>query len=196
MRLWFRSQTFRPVGDTLPPGPNGLIEEYLGTAPDNLVFPGVSTCTTLSVLLANNTLVGAHLSALCTTADIATICAKMTELAGLQRAIKIATIGVLRHVGGTNTRGGVAYTSTPQYAFPEKLTTFARAFGLTADDVRYYDQAGGTDKHYQVRAVGGGNMTAYYRDVGLVQRGSGMSSAPYADTGIWTHLPLNDLQLA
>jgi hypothetical protein len=39
------------------------------------------------------------------------------------------------------------------------------------------------------------NMTAYYRDVGLVQRGGGMSSAPYAASGIWTHLPLNDLLL-
>ncbi|MGA3402187.1 MAG: hypothetical protein ABSC95_23510 [Acetobacteraceae bacterium] len=190
MRLWFKSQTFRPVADTVPPGPNGLIEEYLGTAPNNLVFPGVSTCTTLSVLLANNTLVGAHLSALCTAADIATICAKMTELANGQGATKIAIIGVLRYVGGTNTRGGVAYTSTPQYTFPAKLTTFAGAFGLTAADVNYYDQAGGTDKHYQVRAVGGGNITAYYRDVGTVQVGGGTSSAPYVSTGIWSHLPL------
>lgn len=190
MRLWFKSQTFRPVADTVPPGPNGLIEEYLGTAPDNLLFPGVSTCTTLSVLLANNTLVGAHFSALCTAADIVTICAKMTEIAGGQRATKIAIIGVLRYVGGTNTRGGVAYTSTPQYTFPQKLTTFAGSFGLTAADVNYYDQAGGTDKHYQVRAVGGNNITAYYRDVGMVQRGGGTSSAPYEATGIWNHLPL------
>jgi hypothetical protein len=193
MRLWFKSQTFRPVADTVPPGPYGLIEEYLGTAPDNLVFPGVSTCTTLSVLLANNTLVGAHLSALCTADDITAICARMTKLVPGQHATKIAIIGVLRYVAGTNTRGGVAYTSTPEYTFPAKLTTFASKFGLIAADVNYYDQPGGTDKHYQVRAVGGGNVTAYYRDVGTVQVGGGTSSAPYATGGRWTHLPLLNL---
>ncbi len=190
MRLWFKSQTFRPVADSAPPGPNGLIEEYLGTAPDNLVFPGVSTCTTLSVLLVDNTLVGAHFSALCTAADITKIAAKMVEISGGQAATKIAVIGVLRYVAGTNQRGGVAYTSTPEYTFPAKLTTFAGLFGLTAGDVSFYDQAGGTDKHYQVRAVGGGNLVAYYRDVGTVQLGGGTSSAPYAATGIWSHLPL------
>ena len=143
MRLWFKSQQFRPVADIVPPAPNGLIEEYLGSAPDNLVFPNVSTCTTLSVLLANNTLVGAHLSALCTAEDVGKILAKLTEVAGGQHATKIAVIGVLRYIAGSNTRGGVAYTSTPEYAYPAKLTTFATAFGLGRGDVSYFDQATG-----------------------------------------------------
>jgi hypothetical protein len=189
MRLWYKTQVFRPVADKVPPGPNGLMEEFLGTAPDNLVFPSVSTCTTLSVLLANNTLVGAHLSSRCTVAEVTTICAKMTELAGGQHATKIAIIGVLRQVGTS----GEAYTATPGYTFPAKLITFARTFGLTAANGKYYDQPGGTDKHYQVRAVGGGNLTAYYRDVHMRQVGSGTGGAPYEDTGIWAALPLADL---
>jgi hypothetical protein len=59
--------------------------------------------------------------------------------------------------------------------------------------VKYYDQPGGTDKHYQVRAVGGGNLTAYYRDVGMRQVGSGTGGKPYEYTGRWTALSLVDL---
>jgi len=192
MRYWFKGNVFRNVGVTAPPGPNGLIEEYLGTDDDRLIYPNVSTCTTVSVLLANNTLVGTHLSAMCTASDIDTIVARMIVMAGRQVATRIAVLGVLRYIAGNNQRGGVAYTSTPACRFPAKLETFAGLFGLGRRAIMYYDQANGTEKHYQVRAVGGGNLATFYQDVGLHQVGGGMSSKPFSRSDPWSSLPTLD----
>jgi hypothetical protein len=188
MRYWYRNNAFRAVADTAPPGPNGLVEEYLGDAENRLIYPNVSTCTTISVLLANDTLVGTHLSAMCTAADLDLITAKMNAMAGGQAARRIAVLGVLRYVAGNNQRGGVAYTSTPAYGFPAKLETFAEKLGVSRAGICYYDQAGGTEKHYQVRALGGGDLVTYYQDVGLHRVGGGMSSKPFSPTDPWSPL--------
>ena len=56
----------------------------------------------------------------------------------------------------------------------------------------YYDQANGTEKHYQVRAVGGGNLATFYQDVGLHQVGGGMSSKPFSRSDPWSSLQTLD----
>ena len=192
MRYWYRANTFRNVADTVPPGPNGLVEEYLGSDNDRLIYPNVSTCTTISVLLANDTLVGTHLSAMCTTNDIDVIVARMAQMMGGQAASRIAVLGVLRYVAGGNQRGGVAYTSTPEYAFPAKLETFAGKFGVDRARIAYYDQGMGTEKHYQVRAVGGGNLATFYEDVGLRTVGQGVASKPFSSSDPWMSLTTLD----
>lgn len=188
MRYWFKSNIFRNVADTVPPGKNGLKEEYVGDDPDRLIYPNVSTCTTVTVLLANNTLVGTHLSAMCTAGDIATITTKMQTMAGGQAAIGIALLGVLRYIAGNNQRGGVAYTSTPEFAWPAKLDSFAGAFGLPRSAIIYYDQANGTEKHYQVRAVGSGGLATFYQDVGQHTVGQGTASKPFNPADPWSAL--------
>ena len=192
MRLWYKSKQFRPVADHVPPAKNALIEEYVGTDPDRLTFPNVSTCTTITVVLDDDTLVGTHLSALCTTDDIDKIVARMRELSAGHAARRVAVLGVLRYVGGVNQRGGVAYTSQPEYAWPTKLDTIAAGFGLTRTAVQYFDQGMGAEKHYQVRAIGGGALTAFQQDVGQRRVGTGTASKPFSPSDPWMGLSLLD----
>jgi hypothetical protein len=192
MRLWFKGGGFRPVKDSVPPCPYGLIEEFVGTHTDTLIYPNVSTCTTLTLLLANDTVVGAHLSALGTVKDVQIICNKMLDLAGASAPVRLGVIGVLRCIAKTdNANGGSAYTSTQEYSELRKLETFAAAFGLPRNQVFYYDQQQLTERNYRVRTVGGHAFLAYYQNVGLVPGGGGMMSEKYShDNGAWTHLPL------
>jgi hypothetical protein len=192
MRYWYKANIFRDVADTVFPGPNGLIEEYLGSDNDRLIYPNVSTCTTVSVLLANDTLVGTHLSAMCTKDDIDKIVARMKQMMGAQTASRVALLGVLRYIGGTNQRGGVAYTSEPEYAYPAKLETFAGKFGVDRSRIAYYDQGMRTEKHYQVRAVGGGNLATFYQDVGKRTVGQGTASKPFSSSDPWMSLTTLD----
>jgi hypothetical protein len=106
----------------------------------------------------------------------------MTQMMGGHAATRIAVLGVLLYIAGSNQRGGVAYTSTPEYSYPAKLETLAGKFGLDRARIAYYDQGMGTEKHYQVRAVGGGKLATFYQDVGLRPQGSGVASKPFSPT--------------
>jgi hypothetical protein len=136
-----------------------ITEADIGADPDNLYFPGVSSCTILVMLLSDDSLIGAHLDKDLTSFNIYFMLGGLSELKAARTVRKMAMLGNFTWAGKPGT-----YTTKPEFSAQRDKATFSEAFDYTGP-VLTYDQGMFANKHYRVQAAGAGNWAIYSADV-------------------------------
>ena len=152
---------------------NEIRETEYGTEVGGYVtYPGVSTCTTLTLALADGSVIGAHFAKPDPTAAVDAIIAQMNVVRAGRAVSHLYLVGVLR------CRDMDGFMGTPRYAWPTLISTFNQAFGRSAGAVAqgFIQTSGGRD--YRAIAGGGAGMLWF--------------SKPEGGTG-WEVLPLEGL---
>jgi hypothetical protein len=155
-----------------------ICETQYGTANTggHLFYPSVSTCSTLTLLLANGTALGAHFAKPDTVADIDAILNEMNTVRAGQAVLQMYAVGVLPF------RGSDGWMADRRYRWPTMLSTFNTTFGrAVGDPVRGYIQAEGTNRHY--RGTIAGNQMLFFQKPGSLA----------IDKGSWSGVPLTNL---
>jgi hypothetical protein len=167
MAFWYR----RSRQDFFPRGPANRIHEteygYTTGPFDHLYYPNVSTCTALTVLLADGTALGAHLAVPDTTAEVDAILTEMGVRQAGRAVREIYLVGFPRKSGGED-----SWKSAPNYRWPVALRTFNTAFGRQPQvPIRGYVQPENSDWHYCGDVLG--NAMAWYYKAGNLEIASG-----------------------
>jgi hypothetical protein len=177
VKYFFKSNRFMEFGDD-----NKFSECNLGTDKDGYIYyPNVSTCTTLTLLLQSNALVGVHFDKGSTVGEVQTMVKKMDELRRGSAITNLHLVGVLEF----GKSGG--WMGDKTYVFPKLFKQFALDLSYTGP-VYAYAQPLNTEKHYNVRVLGPQTVLWYYKDVGQKQMGKGTASQSLSETpGPWKH---------
>lgn len=140
---------------------NEIRETQYGNAVGAVIFyPGVSTCTTITLLLADGNAIGMHLAKTDLTGDVDAIVAQLNVVRAGRAVSTMYAVGVLR------SRSGDGWMGEARYKWPIQLSTFNTAFGRNAGDpVPGYIQPERTDQDYRA-LTGGGNISWYTRPNG------------------------------
>lgn len=140
-------------------GPQKEIRETeYGQDANRVYYPGVSTCTTLTLLLNDNTLLGAHFAKPDPTRAVDAIVTELNNLRNNRPVTQLYLLGVLR------LRDSSGWMQDDRYRWPQLITTFNVAFGLTRGAMaRGYVQQSGSDVHYRGDAIGNGVMAWYHK---------------------------------
>lgn len=121
----------------------------------HIFYPGVSTCTTVTLLLTDGTAIGMHLAKADLTTDVDAIVNELNLVRAGRVVSTMYVVGVLR------SRFGDGWMGEARYKWPIQLSTFNTAFGRNAGDpVSGYIQPEHTDQDY--RAVVGGSSIAWF----------------------------------
>lgn len=156
---------------------NEIRETEYGTGVGGTVlYPGVSTCTTLTLLLSDGAVIGAHFAKPDPTAAVDAIVAQMNAVRAGRAVSQLYLVGVLRY------RSPDGFMGTPRYAWPALITTFNQAFGRNGGDLAqgFIQTEGG--RHYRATSGGAAGMLWFSKPetIGLAD-------------GQWTALTLNGL---
>ncbi|MFY0633098.1 MAG: hypothetical protein JXQ91_04760 [Vannielia sp.] len=149
-------------------------ESCVGWGNPELTFPGVSSCSTITLRDGAGNLSAVHL----TKADSVITAARLLETA---RANLPGAITGILHVGGLNLEGS-GWVSQPDFVWPQRAATIRRLLqvpnaatyyidtGLHASDVRVVASAGGAfdvsmkpESHYPADYVNGWNPYLSHR---------------------------------
>lgn len=153
-------------------GPEDEIREtQYGKGPKgHLCFPGVSSCTTLALLLADGALLGAHFAKADSLDDVTAILARLDAGRAGRAVIKLYLVGALK-------ADGTGFVSDLDYRWPRQLATFNRTFGRAErDPILGFDQGKKADLHY--RALRAGDMLLWFKK----------PNAGALDVGAWESL--------
>lgn len=151
-------------------------ETQYGVGAQELIYPNVSTCTTVTLLLNDDSLLGAHFAKRDPAATVDAILARMNTVRAGRAVQQMFVMGVLRE------RDTESWMGEPRYGWPSQLNTFNSAFGRNAGAlVQGFVQNGG-DQHYRVRATGNGAALAYAK-----------AGSQALDAGTWNALTLTTL---
>jgi len=139
---------------------NEIRETQYGNAQGGHIFyPGVSTCTTITLLLADGRALGMHLTKLDLVTDVDAIVTQLNVVRGATAVSSMYAVGVLR------CRDLDGWMGAARYRWPVQLSTFNTAFGRNPGDIVHgYIQPGG-DSDYRV-LVGGGGVSWFTRPPG------------------------------
>lgn len=148
------SGRFTPLGGSV------VRESSIGTDDYTLSYPNVSSCTTITVVLRDGSLIGVHLDKFATTFNVYAILQKMVELTAGRPVETMAVVGALR---SSFNAGG--FMAKKDFAFPNLFGTLAEAFDFSGGILWTYDQPLG-DWHYRVRSIGGSNILVTSMNVG------------------------------
>ena len=163
-----------------------IFEANIGADPNNLYFPGVSSCTVLVMLLSDDSLIGAHFDKGLTAFNIYFMLGGMADLKAARTVTKMVMLGNFTWAGKPGT-----YTTKPEFSRQRDKATFAEAFDYTGA-VLAYDQGMLANKHYRVQAVGGGNWAIYSADVTYKIDGAKKSPVSFdARRTIWLAQPIS-----
>jgi len=175
---------FQKIGQHFPlVFPDSLLgEANLGTDPNNLYFPAVSTCTCLALLLDDDTLLGAHFDKGLSNFDVYIMLHRMSQLKAARNVTRMVVVGNLTF--GEN--DPTCFMCKPDFRNGHYLTTFAEAFDFNGH-VFSHDQGGAANKHYRMQAAGGGNMPIYSANV-LSVHGHPVPFNPYQT--LWMAQPV------
>jgi hypothetical protein len=135
---------------------NDVHEAEVGTDPNNLYFPDVSSCTALVALLDDETLLGAHFDKLLSNFDVYVMLQRMLEIRGGRAVLGMWVMGNLLY-GENDAR---SFMSRADFRAGAMLLTFAEALDF-AGAVRQFDQGSHLNLHYRVQAAGGGQAAIY-----------------------------------
>ena len=141
---------------------NEIRETQYGTANGGHIwYPGVSTCTTITLLLANGSAIGMHLTKLDLAGDVDAIVTQMNVVRGVTAVSSMYAVGVLM------CRSMDGWMAESRFRWPTQLTTFNTAFGRNAGDIVHgYIQKESTGaKDYRV-LIGGGGVSWFERTSG------------------------------
>ena len=154
---------------------NDIRETQYGNAQGGHIFyPGVSTCTTVTLLLADNSAIGMHLAKLDLATDVDAIVNQLNVVRAGIAVTSMYAVGVLR------CRVSDGWMGEVRYKWPVQLNTFNTAFGRNAGAaVTGYIQPEDTDMDY--RAV-----------IGAAGSGISWFTRPKGSAG-WTSLNLSTL---
>ena len=146
--------------------------EYGTEVHGHVTYPGVSTCTTLTLALADGSVIGAHFAKPDPTAAVDAIVTQMNVVRAGRAVSHMYVVGVLR------CRDAEGFMGTPRYAWPTLITTFNQAFGRAPGAVAqgFIQTSGGRD----------------YRAVSAGAAGMMWLSRPQGRAG-WEVLPLEGL---
>jgi hypothetical protein len=161
MKYWFKGNAFRDWGHG---NLNELSEMQYGRDENGYIdYPNVTTCTTLTLLLGDNSLLGVHLDKLASAAEIQTVIQRMnTDRQG--RAIReLCLVGALK----ASFAGG--WMTDETYRWPRLFNAFGSAFGFSGA-IRGYVQPEGSERHYRV--MGGGSTSWLAKAAAVVQVGT------------------------
>jgi hypothetical protein len=122
--------------------------EYGTEVHGHVTYPGVSTCTTLTLSLADGSVIGGHFAKPDTAAEVDAIIAQMNVVRAGRAVSHMYVVGVLR------VREPEGFMGDPRYAWPTMITTFNQAFGRASGAVAqgFIQTSGGRD----YRAISGG----------------------------------------
>jgi hypothetical protein len=139
---------FAPLGR-----PSDITETQYGYAENGEInYPGVSTCTTVTLLL-DNTAIGMHL----TKADLPEVVDAIIKQLNVLRAGR--PVRKMYVVGALLSNQPSGWKCDGRYAWPTQLNTFNTAFGRNAGDpVSGYIQADGCDQDYRGVVTTGAEM--------------------------------------
>lgn len=126
--------------------------EYGMDVAGTVYYPGVSTCTTLTLLLNDGSVIGAHFAKPDPTAAVDAIVAQMNVVRAGRPVSQLYLVGVLR------CRSADGFMGDPRYAWPTLITTFNQAFGRNGGDVAqgFIQTSGG--RHYRATSGGAAGM--------------------------------------
>lgn len=134
-------------------------EKSIGIDDYTLSYPNVSSCTTITVVLEDGSMIGAHLDKRTTAADARAILGKMVEETTGRPVASIVVVGALR---SSFNAGG--FMDEKEFTLPNLFRTLAEKFKFSGM-FWTYDQPLG-DRHYRVRSIGGGNVFVTSMSVG------------------------------
>lgn len=141
---------------------NVIHETCYGYDNNELKYPNVSSCTSVTLLLSDESLLGAHFTKLDPVASVNAILQQMNTTRGARAVNQIIVLGVLHF------RFGKGWMVDRRYKWPQQLTTFNTTFGRQPGDiVKGYKQDLNTARHYIVTAAGGGNVLVYSKPAAL-----------------------------
>ena len=135
---------------------NLLTEASIGEDANNLYYPAISTCTGLAVLLADDTLLGAHFDKGLDSFDVYIMLQRLSEMQAGRAVLAMAVFGNLTY-GEARAK---CFMAKPDFGNGRMFQTFAEAFDFQGV-VRHHDQGGAANRHYRVQAVGGGNWAIH-----------------------------------
>jgi len=130
------------------PPVNVVTEDEYGTgAGGHIDYYGVSSCTTVTLLLSDGTALGTHLTFDTPAATVDAIIAQMNQARAGRVVSQLYLVGVLP-------ANGNGWKNTPRYAWPTQIQTFNVAFGRPAgSQVLGYQQAPGIQRDYRAIAA-------------------------------------------
>ena len=170
MKWFYRKNTFSPRGTDSELGEMYYGEDQYGS----IYYPNVSTCTTVTVLLGDNRMLGAHFDKIASATDIGNVVARMNTDRGTRAVKELCIVGVLKYASA----GG--WMTDDAYRWPKLFDTFSKALGHTGA-INGYLHPLGTEKHYRVTSASG--VTIWFaKDVPMLAKGSGTSSASLAES--------------
>ncbi len=141
---------------------NEIRETEYGQDANRVYYPGVSTCTTLTLLLNDNTLLGAHFAKPDPTTAVDAIITELNNLRNNRPVTQLYLLGVLRF------RDNSGWMQEDRFRWPRLITTFNGAFGLAQGALaKGYVQKLGSDVHYRGDAIGNGVMAWYYKPTAI-----------------------------
>jgi hypothetical protein len=144
-------------------GPVNEIREtqYGNALGAHIYYPGVSTCTTITLLLTNGTALGMHLTKLDLATDVDAIVTQVNAVRGGTAVSSMYAVGVLR------CRDVDGWMGVARYRWPVQLSTFNTAFGRAGGDIvqGFIQKEGSGANDYRV-LVGGGGVSWYVRPQG------------------------------
>jgi hypothetical protein len=128
--------------------------EYGNDLNAHIIYPRVSSCTAITLLLAGGSALGAHFSSLESGAEVDVILAQMnTARAGV-------AVNAIYLVGKLSSIESGGWKTTHRYAWPNQKATFNTTFGRPAGALIYgYDQP---EQELDYRAlIGAGAVVAW-----------------------------------
>ncbi len=114
----------------------------------NVYYPGVSSCTTITLLLNDNTVLGAHFAKIDELGDVNAIVTELNNVRAGRAVSKMFMVGALK-------ARGTGFVSDQRYKWPQQLTTFNTLFGRNPGDIVLgYDQGLNADLNYRAQRAG------------------------------------------
>lgn len=145
-----------------PTGPvNVISEDEYGHSEDGfLVYPNVTSCTTITVMLDDNAVFGTHLTIASLGPAVDAILDKINETRGARNVAQLNVVGVL---GAT----GSGWRGTEKYSGKKLFATLNEAFGRPkAAPIFVHDQtsqhSAGDIIHIHYRVICGHNVLGWF----------------------------------
>jgi hypothetical protein len=126
--------------------------EYGTAVRGHVTYPHVSTCTTLTLALADGSVIGAHFSKLDPAATVDAILNQMNVVRAGRAVSQMYIVGVLKYADADGFMG------TPRYAWPILITTFNQAFGRAAGDLAQGFIQTSDERDYRAISAGAAGM--------------------------------------
>ncbi len=112
---------------------------------NHILYPGISTCTAVTLILDDGSAAGMHLAKTDQAGDVAAIVAALNNHRGARNVTAMYAVGVLHY------RSADGWMGQAQYGWPALLSTFNTDFGRASGDaVLGHKQAMETNYDYKV----------------------------------------------